>query len=265
MVEFALILPILMLMLLITIDFGRLFMSYVTLNNMTRVAANFGALNPDAFTGTPNTTTYDAVVGRESTGLNCDLQADGGHNPPIPTYPDGTGLGKASVATMTCEFSLLTPLISSFFGATLPISSEAQFPVRTGAIANIGGSTTLPPPGGLVADFVFTGVSGGSVNVAGDVDGVDPVTVNVLDSSTNAQTWEWNWGDGTTHEYVQTPVLHSYSGPGTYTVVLTVTSPAGTTTRSRTVKIAPAPSAAPVAGFLRHPGRDRDGGRRWWH
>ena len=66
-VEFALVLPVLMLMLLITLDFGRLFMSYVTLNNVTRVAANIGSLDPGSFTGgTPNTTTYDAVVGRES-------------------------------------------------------------------------------------------------------------------------------------------------------------------------------------------------------
>ena len=61
-VEFALILPVLILMLLITLDFGRLFIDYITLTNTTRVAANYGSVNPGMFTGTPNTTTYNAIV-----------------------------------------------------------------------------------------------------------------------------------------------------------------------------------------------------------
>ena len=93
-VEFALILPVLILMLLITLDFGRLFMSYITLTNTTRVAANYGSVNPGMFTGTPNTTTYNAVVARESAGLNCALKPDaGGNNPPIPTFPGALGFG----------------------------------------------------------------------------------------------------------------------------------------------------------------------------
>ena len=96
-VEFALVAPVLLLLLLITLDFGRLFMSYVTLNNVVRVAANFGALNPSNFTGTPNTTSYDAIVNRESAGLSCPIVADGGgNNPPVPTFPTGSGLGDSS-------------------------------------------------------------------------------------------------------------------------------------------------------------------------
>ena len=256
-VEFALILPVLMLMLLITLDFGRLFMSYVTLNNVTRVAANVGALDPGSFAGgTPNTTTYDAVVARESAGLNCALKAVGGHNPPIPTFPDGSGLGKTSVAAMTCDFTLLTPFISSFFGATIPVSAEARFPIRTGAIANIGGSTTVPPPGGASADFTFTGVSGGSVNGAGNVDGMDPVTVNVVDGSLNAQTWEWTWGDGSTQtpeDFTPAPLPHTYTSSGTYRVTLTVTNPQGPSSRERFVVVTAPPTAPPVAGFYGTP------------
>src|SRR5262245_30706413 len=167
--EFALILPVLILAMLIVLDFGRLFMSYVTLTNATRVAANFGAVAPGNFTGTPDTTTYDATLLRETTGLACDLQADtSGNNPPIPTFPNGTGLNGKSVATMTCNFSFLTPLISGIFGGHgyIPITASSEFPVRTGAIENIGGSTTLPPPGSPFADFSFTGVSGGTTNGA---------------------------------------------------------------------------------------------------
>ena len=139
--------PVLVFLLLITLDFGRLFMSYITLTNTTRVAANYAAVNPGAFTGTPNTTTYDAIVARESAGLNCELQDDaGGNNPPIPTFTANglgkqTGLGATAVSAMTCDFTLLTPFISTFFGGPLPISASAEYPIHVGAIANIGSGT----------------------------------------------------------------------------------------------------------------------------
>ena len=253
--EFALIVPLLVLFVVVTIDFGRLFMSYLTLTNATRVAANYGATDPASFTGTPkNTATYNAIVTRETSGLNCALKGDvDGNNPPIPTYPGGSKLGAMSVVAMTCDFKLLTPILSNFFGGLLPISATSQFPVRTGAIANIGGSTTLPPPGSPSADFTFTGVSGGTVSGSGNVSGTAPVTVNVSDASSNAQTWAWNWGDGSPDEFSPAPAAHTYSGASTFTVTLTVTNTIGTSVRTRTVTVASAPVGPPVAGFYGTP------------
>lgn len=253
-VEFALILPVLILLVLVTLDFGRLFMSYITLTNTTRVAANYGATNPGSFTGTPVTTAYDALVDRESVGLNCDLQADGGGNsPPIPTFPTGTGLSGTSVAEMTCDFSLITPFMTQFFGGPLAVSARAEFPIRTGAIANIGGSTVLPPPGSPQADFDFTGVSGGTVNGAGNVSGSGTVTVNVTNTSTNAQTWDWDWGDGGLHDFGSAPAAHTYSADGTYSVILTVRNTVDTSSRTRTVTVNSVPVPPPVAGFYGMP------------
>jgi PKD repeat protein len=257
-VEFAMIAPVLVFLLLITLDFGRLFMSYITLTNTARVAANYAATNPGAFTGTPNTAVYDAIIAREGAGLNCDLQAVGGHNPPIPTFVANglgkqTGLGATAVASMTCDFSLLTPFITGFFGGPLAISAKAEFPIHTGAIANIGGSTTLPPPGSPIADFTFTGVSGGTPDGSGNVTGVGTVTVNVLDGSSAAQTYEWDWGDLSPHEFVAVPAPHSFSTPGTYTVSLTVNNPIGTSVRTRTVTVTNPPAPIPVAGFYGSP------------
>jgi PKD repeat protein len=258
-VEFALIAPVLIFLLLITLDFGRLFMSYITLTNTTRVAANYGALSPGSFTGVPNTATYDAVVARESAGLNCELQADaGGHNPPIPTFQANglgktTGLGAMSVASMTCNFSLLTPFITNFFGGPLPISASAEFPIHTGAIANIGGTIVIPPPGSPLADFDFTGVSGGTIDGAGNVTGVGTVTVNVNDKSLNAQTWIWDWDDGSPTEATATPAAHTYTVPNVYTVRLTVTNPIGTSVRTRAVTVTAVPVPVPVAGFYGDP------------
>jgi PKD repeat protein len=253
-VEFALILPVLMLLLLITLDFGRLFMSYISLTNTTRVAANYGSLNPSSFGSPPDTTTYNAVVNRESAGLNCKLQPDGGgHIPPIPTYPTGNGLSGKSVATMTCDFSLLTPFLTNFFGGPLAITSKAEFPIRTGAIANIDGTVVLPPPGSPFADFDFTGVTGGTADGAGNVSGLGPITVNVMDGSTGAQTWEWDWGDLSPHDFTATPGAHQYSAVGAYTVQLTIRNPVGSSSHSQTVTVTNPPPPNPVAGFYGTP------------
>lgn len=253
-VEFALILPVLVFLLLVTLDFGRLFMSYVTLTNTTRVAANFGATDPGAFTGTPDTTTYDAVVGRESVGLNCALKADsGGYNPPIPTYPSGTGLSGRSVASMSCDFSPLTPFITNFFGGPLAISASADFPIRTGAITNIGSSTTVPPPGSPQADFNFAPGGGGTIDGAGNISGDSPLTVTVIDASAYAQTWDWDWGDGSVHDFTPNPAAHQYTSASVYTVRLTITNTIGTSTRSRAVTVTAPPAPVPVAGFYGTP------------
>lgn len=253
--EFALVLPILILSLLIVLDFGRLFFSYVTLTNATRIAANYGSTDPKAFTGTPvNTTTYNATLARETAGLNCPIRPDaGGHNPPIPTYPGGSALGSYSVVTMTCDFSLMTPLMNIFFGGALPISVTSQFPVRTGAITNIGGTTTVPPPGSPIASFTFTSVSGGSVNGSGDVVGTTPVTVNVQDASTNAQTWQWEWDDGQPDEFIPNPAAHQFTTVKTYNVKLTVTNTVGSSSLTRTVTVNSVSAPPPVAGFYGDP------------
>jgi len=50
--------------------------------------------------------------------------------------------------------------------------------------------------------------------------------VTFTDASTNAPTsWEWNFGDGSTHEMVQNPPTHTYTTVGVYNVSLTASNP----------------------------------------
>ena len=78
--------------------------------------------------------------------------------------------------------------------------------------------------------------------------------MGVDNNSTDAQTYEWDWGDGTAHEFIADPNPHSYSTPGiTYTVTLTVTNPIGTSVRTRTVEVKSPPAPIPVAGFYGTP------------
>lgn len=56
--------------------------------------------------------------------------------------------------------------------------------------------------------------------------GTAPLTVQFTDQSTGPITlWTWDFGDGGTSKVRQ--ALHTYSGPGTYTVALTVSGPVG--------------------------------------
>ena len=255
-VEFALVLPVILLMLLGTIDLGRLFMSWITLNNVVRIAANYAASDPTAFAGGAIPATYTSLVANESSGLNCPLKAVNGKNPPGPTFPSGTDLGSSSSVSMTCKFTLFTPLMTSLLGGPLDITAAAKFPIRTGAIQNVTGSTTLPPPGAAQAAFTFVNVAGGTVDAQGNVTGVDGLTVNVLDGSTNAQTYRWDWGDGSpVVQGTSAPGAHTYTAttPTTYTVTLTVTNPTpSTSTATRTVTVNPQ-SVTPVADFCGTP------------
>ena len=50
-VEFALVLPILLFLTLTALDFGRIYLGYINIQNMARIAANYAANNPNAWTG----------------------------------------------------------------------------------------------------------------------------------------------------------------------------------------------------------------------
>src|SRR5213593_3724806 len=51
-VEFAISFPVVMFMIAFGVDFGRVYLGWVTLNNAVREAVNFAAMNPDAWTAT---------------------------------------------------------------------------------------------------------------------------------------------------------------------------------------------------------------------
>ena len=77
---------------------------------------------------------------------------------------------------------------------------------------------------------------------------VDDLTVTFTNTSQNATTYYWEFGDGF-DSFEQDPV-HTYSVAGTYLVTLTATSHCGSVTRPYTVTTAPAAqfSAEPTSG-----------------
>ncbi len=104
-------------------------------------------------------------------------------------------------------------------------------------LSGVGGPKTVtktieisPTP---VANFTYT---------------VNGLVVTFTNTSTNATSYEWDFGDGS-NAYDEDPV-HEYTDAGIYVVVLTATNLCGTSTKSFTVNTAPTAdfTASPTTG-----------------
>jgi Flp pilus assembly protein TadG len=146
-VEFAITAPVVLFMVLFGVDFGRVFTGWLTLSNAVREAANYAAINPSAWSGVGSPSAqaeFRRLLNAEAAEINCSLP-----NPiPNPSFPSGTDVGSPAVVAVTCQFSLITPLIGTLLGSPLDVSASASFPIRSGSIAGVPTSgTTLPTPG----------------------------------------------------------------------------------------------------------------------
>src|SRR5205809_1203333 len=143
--EFAMTVPLTLVMVLFGLDFGRVFLGWVTLNNAAREAANFAAMHPDANWGSPtdpDRIEYSRLVTADSTTIDCILPSP----IPVPVFPNGTTIGSPAVATITCRFGLLTPIISNILGSPLNGNAASACPLRAGATTCVPVETGDPPP-----------------------------------------------------------------------------------------------------------------------
>ncbi|WP_410508508.1 PKD domain-containing protein [Methanosarcina hadiensis] len=84
--------------------------------------------------------------------------------------------------------------------------------------------------------------------------GTVPHTVSFKDNSSNSPTaWNWTFGDGT-YSTERNPV-HTYTKPGTYTIYITVTNAAGSTSggKGNYITVTGNSSTMPVAAFSASP------------
>jgi Flp pilus assembly protein TadG len=133
--EFALVLPVLLLIVLLGLDLGRAFFSWVTLNNAARVAANYAGLNPDASFAAASA--YDTLVRSDASNAACVVAAGA---PPQPVFTDSAldanattkDLGDDVTVTISCPFRVITPLVGGIIGNPLTISASSRFTVRIG-------------------------------------------------------------------------------------------------------------------------------------
>ncbi len=139
-VEFALILPVMLLLLAAAIDLGRLFYAYVAVENAAKEGAFFGARNPLCDDGVntncddPNNVIWHVrneapnLGSQFTTTVACRDNA-GTLMQPINNCLDGM---KYQV-TVTYPFRLITPILSSIFGTGMTLHAESQATVISDA------------------------------------------------------------------------------------------------------------------------------------
>ena len=170
-VEFALVLPILLFLTLIALDFGRVYLGYINLQNMARIAANFAGNNPSAWDAVSKPTDaelkdkYFHQIIADAQAINCDLvdtNGDGDIDADdfVPTFTDQTGNGVATDAgdigevQIGCRFAVITPGIANVVGGSVDVAGASRFPVKNGMIASGPGGG---PGGGVAPNAAFSG------------------------------------------------------------------------------------------------------------
>lgn len=238
-VEFALVLPIIMLLTLAALDFGRIYLGYINIQNMARIAANYAANNPDAWTGVGDASkkaSYQNQILADASATNCHLPtAAGVETASAPTFTDADGdgayeIGDTAQVALTCTFNVITPVIANVVGGSIPVSASAVFPVKSGmTAAGPGGGSGTPP----VAAFTGNGIVAPST-----VTGNAPFTVVFRDTSGGAPTsWFWTFPDDGTTSNLQDPLGHTFVNAGTYIVTLTATNVKGSSTTSQSITV----------------------------
>lgn len=258
-VEFALVAPVLLLLLLVAIDLGRIFLGWVNLQQMTRLAADYAAQHASAWTAPIDgveQSRYRQKVINDARQINCQPE-----NPiPDPVFGAGTALGAPVSVTVSCRFSVITPIISNLVGDTILVTSSTTFPIKEGAVATVpgGGAPIAVPP---VAKFVGSPLSG-----------YGPLVVTYSSQSTGApssQVWDFSVGSSGTgsggvsqdSSFAVGPHTVTYSCDGaegatcTFGASLTVSNPGGSDVevKSDYVTVTVPPAAGPIAEFTANP------------
>jgi Flp pilus assembly protein TadG len=133
-VEFALVLPILLILLAGVLDVARMYYVYVVLTDAAAEGVSYAAANPPADPSDPedaNATEIEARTLSACTGVDDGVQAI---DIDCPTCPNVT-TGDAITVTATYRYSVMTPFLNAMFdGGTIDMEAHATGVVISGAL-----------------------------------------------------------------------------------------------------------------------------------
>jgi Flp pilus assembly protein TadG len=118
--EFAIVLPLLLLIVFGVLDLGRLFHALITITNAAREGARYAMIFPDDLTG------IDSVTRREA--QNSGITLDPGASSVSVTYPQGFGEHLPVRVTVTYRFQLFIAGILPSTNLTLMRYAEMMVP-----------------------------------------------------------------------------------------------------------------------------------------
>lgn len=152
--EFALLAPVLVIVMLIAVDLGRIYFAVVNMTNIARIGANFASQNAEAWQGTGNGTVqarYQTVMRSDATSIDCTLPS----TLPAPSFtasaPRTYSLGSPVRVELTCRFQLLSPFLYGLVGDSsggMTVRVSSNFQIRSGSVdgVTIGGNAPTPTP-----------------------------------------------------------------------------------------------------------------------
>ena len=121
-VEFALVLPIFMVLLMALLDFGRVVYAQNTVAQAAREAARFAAVSPTA----SKADQIRATAIRTGVGLGLTADDISGAGCATCFYPDGTDQGDRAVVTVSVKVDIITPLISQLMGGSFVVQATSR-------------------------------------------------------------------------------------------------------------------------------------------
>jgi PKD repeat protein/Flp pilus assembly protein TadG len=245
-VEFAVVLPVLLVLVLIAVDFGRVFFTTIQLANAVREAAHYGAQYPTDSAGMLAKANAErngqSQAGQQNTLTSSDMTTGCKDSVGTPIVcsdaAGGAGTGNTLTVSINVPFSFITPFIDTFFGGSgLRMTQSATVAVLgLAADPNAGDPDGCDPPDEPRLTVTSTGLE-----VVLDPAGSLP------DSGTCAISgYNYDFGDGQTGVGGTVPTNHLFASSGTYTITLTVTNQAGSASTSVHVTV-PTPTATPTA------------------
>jgi PKD repeat protein len=289
-VELAIVAPVILVLLAAALDLGRLFYSQISIANAAREGAMAAAQEPTKYE--PGQDCLPPGHGPATNRIVCAIQKETKSSAisvpagAISLACDGTvvttsaqvganciaSMNHTIAITVTGQFSLVTPLLSTFVGGqTISLSSTAMSVPREIPPTPPPAPSASPPPSSSPSSAPSASAdpsaspdpsATASASVAPSASASMPPiclapiagftwtpfnpskkqSVTFTDTSTNMDVpgcslqWTWSFGDGSGGSTVRNPT-YSYQFRGTYSVTLLVTNSAGSNQSIQTISV----------------------------
>jgi Flp pilus assembly protein TadG len=239
-VEFAIVLPIMLVLAAAAIDAGRLFFAYVTIESAAKEGALYGATRPQCdypSKDCPDPSNVAWHLDQDLSGLTSTSQQ-------IECIDAASGLSKLVSScssgdtyrvSVSYPFSPVTPVAGTFLGNVLTLhSSESAVVLNPSWI--LGTPTPSPTPSSSPSSSPSASASPSAciaptISFTADpMSGTGPFEVTFKGTSNGEPTrWQWDFGDGTSKSTDDTAttetIAHTYAavhGTQNYDIALTV-------------------------------------------
>ncbi|HEX8975514.1 MAG TPA: TadE family protein [Solirubrobacteraceae bacterium] len=138
--EFALVVPILLILFMGILDFGRAVYAYNAVSNAAREGARTAIVNQNATDIRTRAAAQATALGIDTTSTSCPPSGTSGvcvqfMTPDLSASCTTVDIGCVSVVTVKYTFTAITPIIGNLVGS-IPMSSTSKEPVESACTGN---------------------------------------------------------------------------------------------------------------------------------